>query len=95
VEFLDRFISVRCLGSADFKGVSPKGFDGRGQLHRLCSRTDIFFGRSITDAIDFVKGMNVTIVTTARTDAEGRALLAHLGMPFRQGGTQTGQGANA
>ncbi len=93
-EFLDRFISVALPRVRDFKGVSPKGFDGRGNCN-IGIREQIIFPEIDYDAIDSVKGLNVTIVTTAKTDAEGRALLAHLGMPFRQGGTQTGQGANA
>jgi len=93
-EFLDRFISVALPRVRDFKGVSPKGFDGRGNF-TVGVREQIIFPEIDYDAIDSVKGLNVTIVTTAKTDAEGRALLAHLGMPFRQGGTQTGQGANA
>jgi large subunit ribosomal protein L5 len=93
-EFLDRFISVALPRVRDFKGVSPKGFDGRGN-YNVGIREQIIFPEIDYDAIDSVKGLNVTIVTTAKNDAEGRALLAHLGMPFRQGGAQTGQGANA
>jgi large subunit ribosomal protein L5 len=93
-EFLDRLISVALPRVRDFKGVSPKGFDGRGN-YNVGIREQIIFPEIDYDTIDSVKGLNVTIVTTAKNDAEGRALLAHLGLPFRQGGTQTGQGANS
>jgi large subunit ribosomal protein L5 len=82
-EFLDRFISVALPRVRDFRGVSPKAFDGRGNFS-VGVREQIIFPEIDYDAIDAVKGMNVTIVTTAKTDAEGRALLKHLGMPFRQ-----------
>jgi large subunit ribosomal protein L5 len=93
-EFLDRLISVALPRVRDFKGVSPKGFDGRGN-YNVGIREQIIFPEIDYDTIDSVKGLNVTIVTTAKNDAEGRALLAHLGLPFRQGGAQTGQGANS
>lgn len=91
-EFLDRLISVALPRVRDFKGVSPKGFDGRGNF--TCGiREQIVFPEIEYDQIDAVKGLNISIVTTAETDAEGRALLASLGMPFRQAGGQ--QGAQA
>jgi len=81
-EFLDRFISVALPRVRDFRGVSPKAFDGRGN-YNVGIKEQIIFPEIDYDKIDSVKGMNITIVTTAKTDAEGRALLAHLGMPFR------------
>lgn len=94
-EFLDRFINVALPRVRDFKGVSPKAFDGRGN-YSLGIREQIVFPEIDYDSIDSVKGLNVTIVTTAKNDAEGRALLKHLGMPFRQPSTAAqGQGAQA
>ena len=63
--------------------MSPRGFDGRGNF-TMGVREQIIFPEIEYDKIDSIKGMNISIVTTAETDAEGRALLAHLGMPFRQ-----------
>lgn len=82
-EFLDRLISVGLPRVRDFKGVSAKAFDGRGN-YTLGIKEQIIFPEIDFDKIDKVKGLNVTIVTTARTDEEGRALLASLGMPFRK-----------
>jgi large subunit ribosomal protein L5 len=82
-EFLDRLINVALPRVRDFKGVSPKGFDGRGN-YTVGIREQLIFPEIDLEKIDKVKGMNVTIVTTARTDEEGRALLAALGMPFRK-----------
>jgi large subunit ribosomal protein L5 len=65
----------------DFKGVPTKSFDGRGN-YTLGIREQIIFPEIDYDSVERVSGLNVTIVTTARTDAEGRALLTHLGMPF-------------
>jgi large subunit ribosomal protein L5 len=81
-EFLDRLISLALPRVRDFKGISAKGFDGRGN-YTLGLREQIIFPEINYDKIDTIKGMNVTIVTTAKTDEEGRALLAELGMPFR------------
>lgn len=81
-EFLDRLISLALPRVRDFKGVSAKGFDGRGN-YTLGLREQIIFPEINYDKIDTIKGMNVTIVTTAKTDEEGRALLQELGMPFR------------
>lgn len=92
-EFLDRFINVALPRVRDFRGVSPKAFDGRGN-YSVGVREQIIFPEIEYDAIDSVKGLNITIVTTASTDAEGRALLQHLGMPFRQP-TSAAQGAAA
>ena len=82
-EFLDRLMSIALPRVRDFKGVSPKAFDGRGNFS-LGIKEQIIFPEINYDKIDKIRGMNVTIVTTARTDDEGRALLKHLGMPFRQ-----------
>lgn len=81
-EFADRLISVGLPRMRDFKGVSPKGFDGRGN-YTLGLREHIIFPEIDYDKIDKIKGMNVSFVTTARTDEHGRALLRGLGMPFR------------
>jgi large subunit ribosomal protein L5 len=82
-EFLDRLISIALPRVRDFRGVSPRGFDGRGNF-TLGVREQIIFPEIEYDKIDSIKGLNISIVTTAKTDAEGRALLAHLGIPFRQ-----------
>jgi large subunit ribosomal protein L5 len=81
-EFLDRLISFSLPRVRDFKGVSPKGFDGKGNF-TMGLREQIIFPEIDYDKIDVVKGLNISFVTTARTDEEGRALLAELGMPFR------------
>lgn len=81
-EFLDRLISFALPRVRDFKGVSVKGFDGRGN-YTLGLREQVIFPEINYDKIDTVKGMNVSIITTAKTDEEGRALLSELGMPFR------------
>ncbi len=82
-EFLDRLINVALPRVRDFKGVSAKAFDGRGN-YTLGIREQLIFPEIDIEEIDKVKGMNVTIVTSARTDEEGRALLAEMGMPFRK-----------
>ncbi len=82
-EFLDRLINVGLPRVRDFKGVSPKAFDGRGN-YTLGIREQLIFPEIEFDKIDKVKGLNVTIVTSAQTDEEGRALLTSLGMPFRK-----------
>jgi large subunit ribosomal protein L5 len=81
-EFLDRLLSVALPRVRDFKGVSPKSFDGRGN-YTLGVREQIIFPEVDYDNVERVTGMNVTVVTTAETDAEGKSLLTHLGMPFR------------
>jgi large subunit ribosomal protein L5 len=93
-EFLDRFINVALPRVRDFRGVSPKAFDGRGN-YSVGVREQIIFPEIEYDAIDSVKGLNVTIVTTARTDEEGRALLRLLGMPFRSPSATAAQGVAA
>jgi large subunit ribosomal protein L5 len=82
-EFLDRLVNMALPRVRDFKGVSPRAFDGRGNFS-LGIREQIIFPEINYDKIDKIKGLNISIVTTARTDEEGRALLRHLGMPFRQ-----------
>ena len=81
-EFLDRLISFALPRVRDFKGISPRAFDGRGN-YSLGVKEQIIFPEINYDRIEKVKGMNVSFVTTARTDDEGRALLRALGMPFR------------
>jgi len=82
-EFLDRLINVALPRVRDFKGISPKAFDGRGN-YTLGIREQLIFPEIDLDKIAKVSGLNVTIVTTAKTDEEGRALLSGLGMPFRK-----------
>ena len=81
-DFLDRLVSIALPRTRDFKGISPKAFDGRGN-YTLGIREQIVFPEINYDRIDRIKGMNVTLVTTAETDEQGRALLKSLGMPFR------------
>lgn len=81
-EFLDRLVNVSLPRVRDFKGVSPKGFDGKGN-YSLGIKEQLIFPEINYDKIDKIKGMNITIVTTAKSDEEGRALLKLLGMPFR------------
>jgi large subunit ribosomal protein L5 len=81
-EFLDRLVNVALPRVRDFKGVSPKAFDGRGN-YTLGIREQIIFPEVNYDAIEKISGLNVTVCTSARSDAEGKALLGHLGMPFR------------
>jgi large subunit ribosomal protein L5 len=88
-EFLDRLCNIALPRVRDFRGVSPRGFDGRGNF-TMGVREQIIFPEIEYDKIDSIKGMNISIVTTAGTDAEGRALLGHLGMPFRQSAPTTG-----
>src|SRR5438270_7484483 len=88
-EFLDRLLNIALPRVRDFRGVSPRGFDGRGNF-TMGVREQIIFPEIEYDKIDSIKGMNISIVTTAETDAEGRSLLGHLGMPFRQAAPATG-----
>ena len=81
-EFVDRLISLSLPRVRDFKGVSSKGFDGKGNF-TMGLREQIIFPEIDYDKVDVVKGMNISFVTTARTDEEGRALLTELGIPFR------------
>jgi large subunit ribosomal protein L5 len=80
-EFLDRFINISLARVRDFRGVSPKGFDGRGN-YTVGIKEQIIFPEISYDKIDKIKGMNITIVTTAKTNEEGKALLKYFGMPF-------------
>ncbi|MCR4419472.1 MAG: 50S ribosomal protein L5 [Clostridia bacterium] len=81
-EFLDRLINVALPRVRDFRGVPPEGFDGRGN-YNLGLREQLIFPEIEYDKVDRVRGMNISIITTARTDEEGRELLRLLGMPFR------------
>jgi len=81
-EFLDRLLSVALPRVRDFRGTSPKAFDGRGN-YTLGIKEQIIFPEINYDKIDRVRGMNITINTTARTDEEGKRLLELMGMPFR------------
>jgi len=82
-EFLDRLVSLALPRVRDFKGVNPRSFDGRGN-YTLGIREQIVFPEIDYDKVDAIKGLNVTVVTTARDDEHGRALLAALGMPLRK-----------
>ena len=82
-EFLDRLFTVALPRVRDFGGVSERAFDGRGN-YTLGIQDQTIFPEVDYDSVERVTGMNVTMVTTATTDAEGRALLRHLGVPFRQ-----------
>ncbi|NEQ46254.1 MAG: 50S ribosomal protein L5 [Leptolyngbya sp. SIOISBB] len=81
--FLNRLINLTLPRIRDFRGVSGKSFDGRGN-YTLGLREQLIFPEIEYDSIDQIRGMDVTIVTTANTDEEGRALLKELGMPFRE-----------
>lgn len=82
-EFLDRFISLTLPRVRDFRGISPKSFDGRGN-YTIGLKDQLIFPEIDFGKIDRARGLNVSIVTTAKTDEEARALLRFLGMPFRQ-----------
>jgi large subunit ribosomal protein L5 len=82
-EFLDRFISAALPRIRDFKGVSSKSFDGRGN-YTVGIKEQVIFPEIEIDKVDSVHGLDIVIVTTAKTDEEGRALLGHLGMPYRK-----------
>jgi large subunit ribosomal protein L5 len=81
-DFLDRLLNVALPRQRDFRGVSPDAFDGRGN-YSLGLREQLVFPEINYDKIDKIRGLEVTIVTTAQTDAEGFHLLRHLGMPFQ------------
>lgn len=81
-EFFDRLVNVTLPRVRDFRGVSSKSFDGRGN-YTLGIKEQIIFPEIDYDKIDKIKGLNITIVTTAKTDEEGRSLLGLLGMPFK------------
>jgi large subunit ribosomal protein L5 len=82
-EFLDRLMNVALPRVRDFRGVSPKSFDGRGN-YTLGLKDQLIFPEIDYNKVEKVKGMNICITTTAKTDAEGMALLKLMGMPFRQ-----------
>jgi large subunit ribosomal protein L5 len=81
-EFLDRLMNVSLARVRDFKGVSGKAFDGKGN-YTLGIKEQLIFPEINYDSVDKIKGLNITIVTTAKTDEEGKALLKYMGMPFR------------
>jgi large subunit ribosomal protein L5 len=82
-EMLDRLISISLPRIRDFQGISPKGFDGQGNFN-LGVKEQIIFPEIDYDKIDRLRGMDIAITTTAKTDDEGRALLKFMGMPFRE-----------
>lgn len=81
-EFLDRLMNVSLPRVRDFKGVSGKAFDGMGN-YTLGIKEQLIFPEINYDNVDKIKGLNITVVTSAKTDEEGKALLKHMGMPFR------------
>ncbi|MDJ0615561.1 MAG: 50S ribosomal protein L5 [Calothrix sp. MO_192.B10] len=81
-DFLDRLINLSLPRIRDFRGISPKSFDGRGN-YTLGVREQLIFPEVEYDSIDQIRGMDISIITTANTDEEGRALLKEMGMPFR------------
>jgi large subunit ribosomal protein L5 len=81
-EFLDRLMNIALARVRDFKGVSGKAFDGQGN-YTLGIKEQLIFPEINYDEIDKIKGLNVTIVTSAKNDEEGKALLKYMGMPFR------------
>ncbi|MDQ2936504.1 MAG: 50S ribosomal protein L5 [Acidobacteriota bacterium] len=82
-EFLDRFVSIALPRVRDFRGVSPKAFDGRGN-YTIGVREQLIFPEIDFNKVDKLRGMNISIITSARNDEQARALLKGLGMPFRQ-----------
>jgi large subunit ribosomal protein L5 len=82
-EFLDRLISVALPRVRDFRGISPKSFDGRGN-YTLGIKEQLIFPEIDFNSVDKTRGMNISIVTTANNDEEGRSLLKLMGMPFRK-----------
>ncbi len=81
--FLERLINLALPRIRDFRGISPKSFDGRGN-YSLGVREQLIFPEVEYDRIDQIRGMDISIITTANTDEEGRALLKAMGMPFRE-----------
>jgi large subunit ribosomal protein L5 len=81
-EMLDRLISIALPRIRDFQGITPKGFDGQGN-YNLGVKEQIIFPEIDYDKVEHIRGLNIIITTTAKTDQEGRALLTRLGMPFR------------
>jgi large subunit ribosomal protein L5 len=90
-EFLDRLVTLALPRTRDFRGVSRRAFDGKGN-YTLGLKEQIIFPEINYDRIDVIKGLNISFVTTAKTDEEGRALLQHLGMPFRRPERELGEG---
>jgi large subunit ribosomal protein L5 len=82
-EFMDRLVSVVIPRIRDFRGLNPEGFDGRGN-YNMGLKEQIIFPEIVYDKVDKVRGMDITMVTTAGTDEEAKALLAQLGVPFRE-----------
>lgn len=82
-EFLERLFNIAMPAIRDFRGVNPRGFDGRGNF-TLGIKEHIIFPEIDYDKVDKIRGLNITFVTTAKTDEEGRELLTLLGMPFRK-----------
>ena len=93
-EFLDRFISIASPRIRDFKGLSPKAFDGRGN-YNFGINEQIIFPEIDYDKIDNIRGMNITIVTNAKTDDEAYELLVAMGLPIRQKRKKINKGAEA
>jgi large subunit ribosomal protein L5 len=85
-DFLDKLINIVLPRVRDFRGVSPKAFDGRGN-YTLGLKEQIIFPEIDYDKVDKIKGMNITVVTSAKTDEEARFLLREMGMPFRRQST--------
>jgi len=81
-EFLDKLVNVSLARVRDFKGVSGKAFDGKGN-YTLGIKEQLIFPEISYDSVDKIKGLNITIVTSAKTDEEAKSLLKHFGMPFR------------
>ncbi len=82
-EFFERFVSFALPRVRDFKGLSPKAFDGRGN-YTVGLKEQLIFPEINFDKIEKIKGMNITICTTARSDEEGKCLLTHMGLPLRK-----------
>ena len=82
-EFADRLINLALPRVRDFRGVNPNGFDGRGN-YSMGIKEQLIFPEINYDDVDMIKGMNIVFTTTAKTDEEAQALLAHLGMPFEK-----------
>ena len=93
-EFLDKLLNVALPRIKDFKGVSDRALDGRGNLN-LGLKEQLIFPEIEYDKVDKIRGMDITIVTTARTDEQARALLRHLGLPLREAGAGAAAGAGA
>jgi large subunit ribosomal protein L5 len=90
-EFLDRLFNIALPRVRDFRGLSPKGFDGRGN-YSMGIREQIIFPEIVYDKVEKIQGMNISIATTAKTDEEARELLRLLGMPFAKSGSGKTEG---